>query len=230
MDMGTILVIDDDIELCELLSEYLQTEGFRIHSIHNGAEGAQEALTGNYSLIILDVMLPGMGGFDVLRTIRSEKNTPILMLTARGDDIDRIVGLEMGADDYLPKPYNPRELLARIRAILRRLDTPRTESAKPDVLAVGNLNLHHASLSATLDGENLHLTVVEFNLLELLAKRAGSVVQREEIAETVLGRPLQAYDRSIDVHISNLRKKLGDHESIKSIRGAGYMLTVGGTE
>jgi two-component system response regulator CpxR len=224
MENSKILVIDDDIELCELLAEYLATEGYGIKAVHNGAEGAETVLSQDFDLIILDVMLPGMGGFDVLKAIRKEKTTPILMLTAKGDDIDKILGLEMGADDYLPKPYNPRELLARIKAILRRSVAPKGAPAQSETVRTGSFVLDTGRLTASYKGEPLGLTVVEFNILELLARNIGQVVTREEIAEKVLGRELSTFDRSIDVHISNIRKKASDPDVVKSIRGAGYQL------
>ena len=225
MKNNRIIIIDDDIELCELLSEYLEPEGYSIRTEHNGKAGAEAVLSEDFDLIILDVMLPGMGGFDVLKTIRRTKVTPILMLTAKGDDIDRILGLEMGADDYLPKPYNPRELLARIKAILRRTFSLTKTQNKPEILAAGGFTLNTGKLSAEYNGSPLVLTVVEFNLLEMLMKSAGDSVSREDLAQHVLGRELSPFDRSIDVHISNIRKKTGGAESIKSIRGAGYLMT-----
>lgn len=169
-----------------------------------------------------------MGGFDVLKTIRKQKMTPILMLTAKGDDVDKIVGLEMGADDYMPKPYNPRELLARIKAILRRSSGIQIKRP-PNIIREGRFTLDTSKLSADFDGEPMNLTVVEFNILDMLVANAGSVVSREEIAEKVLGRELSSFDRSIDVHISNIRKKSGNPDIIKSIRGAGYQLIPEGT-
>jgi len=224
MNSSTILVIDDDVELCELLSEYLESEGFAVKAVHNGAEGAEMVLREDFELIILDVMLPGMGGMDVLKTIRAEKSTPVMMLTAKGDDIDKILGLEMGADDYLPKPYNPRELLARIKAVLRRTGSNRDSG--PEIISKSGVELNTGSLSAKYKGEPLTLTVVEFNLLEMLMKNAGKAVSREEIALEVLGRNLSDFDRSIDVHVSNIRKKTGNADIIKSIRGAGYQFSL----
>lgn len=224
MNRYKILVIDDDTVLCELLGEYLETEGYDIMSVHNGNEGAELVLSEEFDLIILDVMLPGMGGFDVLKTVRKEIMTPILMLTAKGDDIDKIVGLEMGADDYLPKPYNPRELLARIKAILRRSASGKESAARPETISLGGFHLDTAKLTATFNNEPMGLTVVEFNILEMLLSNAGSLVSRENIAQKVLGRELSSFDRSIDVHVSNIRKKAGNPDIIKSIRGAGYQL------
>ncbi|PLX69078.1 MAG: DNA-binding response regulator [Denitrovibrio sp.] len=224
MTQDNILLIDDDIELCELLAEYLATEGYEIRAIHNGAEGADTVLAEDFDLIILDVMLPGMGGFDVLKTIRTHKKTPILMLTAKGDDIDKILGLEMGADDYMPKPYNPRELLARIKAILRRTKTKQDSSSKPEKITIGNFQLDLGQLTVQYKGNTIPLTVVEFNILELMVENIGKVVTREDIALKVLGRELSPFDRSIDVHVSNIRKKSGNTDIIKSIRGSGYQL------
>ena len=231
--MDRILVIDDDIELCELLNDYLGGEGFAIEMVHNGKKGAIEALANEYSLIVLDVMLPEMNGFDVLRKIREDSKVPIIMLTARGDDIDRIVGLELGADDYLPKPFNPRELVARIRAIQRRAETTTllTSSSTPTTeLIVGDVNLNRANRSVKCASKNITLTTVEFNLLEVLLTRVGTVINREDLVEIVLGRSLSAYDRSIDVHVSALRKKLGHHEGdverIRTIRSIGYLYSL----
>lgn len=225
-----ILIIDDDAELCELLDEYLEQEGFDIQTTQEADSGLKLALSENYRLIILDVMLPGMNGFDLLRRIRESSFVPVLMLTARGDDVDRIVGLEIGADDYLPKPFNPRELIARIRAILRRYDSRLKEStnstAAEDAVTVGEVALYRSARSVYVSGEKIALTSVEFILLDCLLDFAGHVLTREELAQKALGRPLSAYDRSIDVHISSLRKKLGPfsngEERITSVRGVGY--------
>ncbi len=229
-----ILVIDDDRELCELLTEYLTPEGFDIESAFDGETGTGKALTGLYSLVVLDVMLPGShDGFTVLQRIRAGTGTPVLMLSARGDDVDRIVGLETGADDYLSKPFNPRELLARIRAVLRR---SRSRSGglphRSDTgwLKVGDLELDCGLRVARRKNETVDLTGMEFDVLELLLKNAGRVVPREELASEVLGRDLSPYDRSIDVHISKLRKKLGRETNgaprIKAVRGTGYIYLV----
>jgi DNA-binding response OmpR family regulator len=230
--MSRILVIDDDIELCELLTDYLRQEGFDVESVQDAKHGIERALSGEYALVVLDVMLPGISGFDVLRQIRDDSRVPVLMLTARGDDVDRIVGLEMGADDYLPKPFNPRELVARIRAIQRRAEpeTPKS-SAKPVSvrIAVGDVELDAGTRRVVRAGEVIELTAVEFNLLEELLLNAGQMVPRAELVRKILGRSLSAYDRSIDVHISSLRKKLGHEvngvERIKTIRSMGYLYT-----
>jgi DNA-binding response OmpR family regulator len=226
-----LLVIDDDAELCELLAEYLQPEGFRVDALHNGIHAAEKALSEDYSLIVLDVMLPGLRGFEVLQRIRATSRIPVIMLTARGEDVDRILGLEIGADDYLPKPFNPRELAARIHAVLRRtsgstpLDTRLDTGEQP--LILGDLELYPASRVAFRGGQELELTSVEFDLLRTFLASVGVVIQRERLAREVLGRELAPLDRSIDVHVSNLRRKLGStpegSERIKAIRSVGYL-------
>ncbi len=224
-----ILVIDDDAELCELVGEYLESEGFEIDAEGSGDHGADRALESDYDLIILDVMLPGINGFEALRRIRSQSDVPVLMLTARGDDVDRIVGLEIGADDYLPKPFNPRELVARIHAILRRSRARAGAGEAPPIekVAVGDITLDTGSRAVTRDGIPVRLTAMEFDVLEVLLRDAGRVVGRESLVEQVLGRKYSPYDRSIDVHVSNLRKKLGHEvdgmERIKSVRQVGYL-------
>ena len=230
--MNQILVIDDDIDLCELLTDYLATEGFAVEVVHDGNAGAARALAGDYALVVLDVMLPGINGFEVLRRLRAGSATPVLMLTARGDDVDRIVGLEMGADDYLPKPFNPRELVARIRAVQRRtaaVAAPETGNAAREVLVVAEVTLDLGSRTVHVAGVPVELTSLEFSLLEVLVRLAGQVVSREELSLQALGRELNAYDRSIDVHVSSLRRKLGapgeESERIKTVRGIGYFYT-----
>ncbi|MEA3544153.1 MAG: response regulator transcription factor [Thermodesulfobacteriota bacterium] len=228
-----LLVIDDDIELCELLSDYLGGEGFTVETVNHGKQGVERVLAAEYALVILDVMLPAMNGFDVLRKIRESSKVPVIMLTARGDDIDRIVGLELGADDYLPKPFNPRELVARIRAIQRRVEVVEASSSsqqKAVELKVGDVVLCKTNRTVKRAGENIELTSVEFNLLEVLLSRAGEVISREDLVEKVLGRRLSAYDRSIDVHVSAVRKKLGHYdgamERIRTIRSIGYLYSL----
>jgi len=225
--MNRILVIDDDTDLCELLSDYLTTEGFAVELLHDGEAGAERALAGDFDLVVLDVMLPGINGFEVLRRLRAGSATPVLMLTARGDDVDRIVGLEMGADDYLPKPFNPRELVARIRAVQRRTAVaPLTGSPPSEALSVGDVTVDMGARSVHVAGVAVELTSVEFSLLKVLIRLAGQVVSREELSQQALGRELNAYDRSIDVHVSSLRRKLGalgeESERIKTVRGIGY--------
>lgn len=233
--MDRILVIDDDVELCEMLVEYLTPEGFSVDCRHDGESGIDRVLEQAYDLMILDVMLPGMNGFDVLRRIRRQSRLPVIMLTARGDEIDRIVGLELGADDYLAKPFNPRELLARVRAIQRRSQAPPTVASGKNgtsQLSVGDITLDRLTRTVSVDEKRTDLTAVEFSLLSLLLLHAGAVVPREELVRTVLGRPYSPYDRSIDVHVSNLRRKLGPHpdglERIKAVRGTGYQYTFQG--
>ncbi len=225
--MDHILVVDDDVELCDLVQEYLTTEGFSLKAVHNGEQGLQQALTNQYALVVLDVMLPGINGFEVLRRIRSVSKIPVLLLTARGEDVDRIVGLEIGADDYLPKPFNPRELVARIRAILRRTRPVSAANVAPEVVRVGDVELDPATRSVLRAGQAVELTSVEFNLLEVLLREAGRVVTRERLVNAVLGRKFMPFDRSIDMHVSKVRRKLGDSEEdgdhIKTIRGVGYM-------
>lgn len=229
--MNKVLIIDDDEELCELVSEYLSVEGFETEAVHDGETGLERALTGEYGLAILDVMLPKMNGFEVLRSLRAGSKMPVLMLTARGDDMERIVGLEIGADDYLPKPFNPRELVARLRAILRRVHSTDEEApALPEKLQVDDLEVSIPSRSARIDGQELSLTSVEFDLLTVLLEQAGKIVKKEDLSERVLERKLSPFDRSLDMHISNLRKKLGNRndggERIKTIRSVGYIYTV----
>lgn len=229
--MESILIVDDDEELCGLVTRYLKSEGFAAEVVHNGLQGAEKALAGQYVLVVLDVMLPGANGFDVLRQIRRKSSVPVLMLTARGDDIDRIVGLEIGADDYLAKPFNPRELVARIRAVLRRTQAPPAAAPESDSerLRVGDIELDSAARLVRREGEMVDLTGAEFDLLVILLRRAGQVVTREELVRQVLGRSLTPLDRSIDTLVSNLRRKLGHArdgvERIKSLRGIGYVYT-----
>ena len=224
-----ILVIDDDAELCGLVGEYLEPEGFEIEAVYDGHRGLERALSGDHLLVVLDVMLPGMNGFDVLRRLRNSSKIPVLLLTARGEDVDRIVGLEIGADDYLPKPFNPRELVARIRAILRRTQSAEKAGAAPipEVLQVGDVELDPATRTVKHHGRPVELTSVEFNLLEVLLSEAGRVVTREHLVDAVLSRKFSPFDRSIDMHVSKVRKKLGDSDNgsdyIKTVRGVGYI-------
>jgi two-component system, OmpR family, response regulator CpxR len=235
-----ILVIDDDQELCELLVEYLKRESFAVDCVHEGEAGLDRALAGRYDVVILDVMLPILPGFEILRRLRRRSAVPVLMLTARGEDVDRIVGLELGADDYLPKPFNPRELVARIHAILRRAapepeqpapaaPAPRTVPVAGDpALVIEELAIHPARREVTFREKLIPLTTVEFDVLCVLARSAGRVVRREEISKGALGRSYGPYDRSVDMHVMNLRRKLqsaaGERISIKTVRSAGYML------
>ncbi|MCL4108052.1 UNVERIFIED_CONTAM: hypothetical protein GTU68_017080 [Idotea baltica] len=207
-----------------MLSEYLESENFSVDKVHDGVDGVTKAQNKSYDAIVLDVMMPRMDGFSVLRELRPTNATPVIMLTAKGEDIDRIVGLEMGADDYLPKPCNPRELVARIKAVLRR-----TQLAPPvlDEIKTGELEVLPKSRKALYSGKELPLTSSEYNLLEVLARQVGQVVDKETLSEEALGKKLTAYDRSIDMHMSKLRQKLGDDEQqmIQTVRGMGYQLT-----
>lgn len=219
-----ILIIDDDIELSGMLAEYLESEDFSVDKAHDGLAGVTQAQKAIYDAIVLDVMMPKMDGFSVLRELRPTNTTPVIMLTAKGEDIDRIVGLEMGADDYLPKPCNPRELVARIKAVLRR-----TQLAAPvqDEIKTGELKVIPKARKAYFSDEELPLTSSEYNLLEVLARQVGQVVDKETLSEQALGKKLTAYDRSIDMHMSKLRQKLGDDDQqlIQTVRGMGYQLT-----
>jgi len=221
--MERILLVDDDVQLCKLLAERLATDGFCMDTVHDGTRGLERALSMEYALVVLDLMLPGTGGLEVLRRLRKVSPVPVLILTARGEDSDRIRGLEMGADDYVPKPFNPRELIARIRAILRR--TGRVEaSAGP--LVVGDLRIDPAVREVWLDDARLNLTSAEFTLLEVFMHEPGRILSREQLTESVLGRKLGPFDRVIDVHVSNLRRKLGvpqEGQRIKAVRGSGYL-------
>ena len=229
--MDRILIIDDDVELCSLVTEYLESEGFQIEAVFDGERGLEKALTGEYVLLVLDVMLPGINGFEVLRRLRGSSRLPVLLLTARGEDVDRIVGLEIGADDYLPKPFNPRELVARIRAILRRTQTGKSAAESlPQIVRVGDIELDPATRIVKHAGKPVELTSVEFTLLEVLLREAGRVVTRERLATSVLSRKFSPFDRSIDMHVSKVRKKLGDTEAgpeyIKTVRGVGYIFAL----
>ena len=223
--MNKILLIDDDEELCDLVKEYLTVEGFDVEAVHDGASGLERALSNDFGLIILDVMLPKKNGFDVLRDLREKSKIPVLMLTARGDDMERIVGLEIGADDYLPKPFNPRELVARLRAILRRTSGAEDDQGGNEKFQIDDLEVMISARSAKRDGVELSLTAVEFDLLVALLKNAGSIVKKEDLSLQVLERRLSPFDRSLDMHVSNLRKKL-DNDRIKTIRSVGYIYTV----
>jgi DNA-binding response OmpR family regulator len=222
-----LLLIDDDTELCAMLGEYLAPEGFTVTALHDGESGASAALSGAFDVVVLDVMMPRLNGIDALRRIRVASSVPVLMLTAKGDDTDRIVGLELGADDYLPKPFNPRELVARLRAILRRGVT----AADNTLVNAGPLVIRPGERTANWRGKTLDITSTEFNLLEVLARHAGHVVSKGDLAEQALGRRLTRFDRSIDVHMSKLRNKLGllddGRSPIQTVRGMGYQLISG---
>jgi DNA-binding response OmpR family regulator len=227
--MNKLLLIDDDKELTQLINEYLTAEGFEVDMVHDGQQALEIGNYDQYSAIVLDVMLPIRSGFEVLKQLRQKSQTPVLMLTAKGDTIDRVIGLEIGADDYLPKPCDPRELVARIRAILRRV-TPSNSHPAVERITAEKLTLHLGSRSATWDGVDVPLTGTEFSVLELLVRRAGQVISKDDMTEQALNRKLTPYDRSIDVHVSNIRKKLtqagANKDLIINVRGAGYMLTL----
>jgi len=232
--MQPILVIDDDVGLCELVAEYLEPEGYHVEAVHNGEAGVERALSGEHALAVLDFMLPGINGFEVLRRVRARSRLPVVMLTARGDDVDRIIGLEIGADDYLPKPFNPRELVARINAVLRRARPEESEgkggtaaAAAERLVVVGDVEMETGTRVVRRAGETVELTVVEYDLLAQLLRSPGQIVTREDLSRDVLHRSLSPFDRSIDMHVSHLRKKLGhrmqDAERIKTVRGVGYI-------
>lgn len=226
--MPKVLLIDDDRTLCELLAEYLGGEGFEVEAVHDGAGGCERATAGAWDAVILDVMLPGMSGFDVLKRIRPACSAPVLMLTARGDDTDTVLGLELGADDYVAKPVSPRVLVARLRALQRR--HPETAAAAP--LCIGDLCLDEGRRRVTVSGSEVVLTGAEFNLLNLLVRHAGHLVPREVLAEEGLGRALQAFDRRIETHMAQIRRKLGPladgSPRIRTVRGAGYQYVLPG--
>lgn len=224
--MTNILMIDDDVEFVQMMREYLEPEGFAVASAHNYESGLKAAHEQRYALVVLDVMLPGGSGFDLLRTLRKESSIPVLLLTGRGEAVDRIVGLEIGADDYLPKPADPRELAARIRAILRRTERDGGGEQKDDWIRIGEIALSPGRREIRCKDKAVEATAFEFNILEYLMRNAGKIVPREELAQAALGRKLGMLDRSVDVHLSRLRKKLsacGVNEHIKSIRGSGYI-------
>lgn len=226
--MNTVLLIDDDVELLGMFRQYLEQEGFAVAAAHDGEAGARMALSGAFSIAILDVMMPRMNGIDTLRRIRAASALPVLMLTGRGDDTDRILGLELGADDYVAKPCTPRELTARIRAILRRAGPAPADSAGPVTLVAGKLSITPALRKASWDGAPLALTSTEFNLLETLARHAGTPVSKNALSEQGLGRPLARFDRNIDVHLSSLRHKLGllddGRSCLQTVYRQGYQL------
>jgi len=227
--MNRILLADDDIELADMLVEYLNREGFEVDTVHDGKAALEKSLNDHYELIILDVMMPELNGFDVLRQLRTHSQVPVLMLTARGEDVDSIVGLEIGADDYLAKPCNPRVLVAHIRAILRRSESATTTPATVDILAIGDIELQRGARRVLLNHQPQTMTSTEYRVLEVLLESAGHVVSKQDLSDRALGRELSPYDRSLDMHVSNLRKKLGpladDEERIKTIRGVGYQYT-----
>ncbi len=223
-----IIIADDDIELCSLLKQYLENENMSVDISHNGQDAVEKISQNEYDLLILDVMMPVLNGFDTLSSLRKSSDLPVIMLTAKGEKIDRIVGLEMGADDYVAKPCDPRELVARIRAITRRTQKPITSATNNEETSLGDIQLSHSTRVVKVSNKVIELTSTEFDFLERLLSNAGNIVTREQLSREVLGKRLQAFDRSIDMHISNLRKKLGERqdglERIKTIRGNGYQL------
>lgn len=227
MQHPNILLIDDDAELSQLVTDYLTLDGFSLDHAADGIKGLQKAQSGSYQLILLDIMLPGLDGLSLLRQLRQTSYCPVLMLTARGDDIDRILGLELGADDYLAKPFNPRELSARVRAILRRVELAQQPvQHQVPLLELNGVQLNRQNRQVHCEGHNIVLTATEFQLLEYLMNHAGRVVSKEELSKEVMGRVLQQYDRSLDMHVSNIRKKLAQgasNEKIQTLRGSGYL-------
>lgn len=223
-----ILLVDDDVELGTMLSQYLIGEGFDASLVLTGKAGVEGALSGDYTAMILDIMLPDMSGIDVLRQVRQNSRLPVIMLTAKGDNIDRVIGLEMGADDYMPKPCYPRELVARLRAVLRRFEEQVPAPEKKDLISWGELALNPATRISEWKNQPFDLTASEFNLLDLLLRSPDRVVSKDELSEKGLGRPREAYDRSVDVHISNIRQKLsqltGDAINIETVRSIGYRI------
>jgi two-component system, OmpR family, response regulator CpxR len=222
----SILLIEDDTDLCALMRDYFAEKGFRIESAHDGRQGLARALAGGFDLIILDVMMPALDGFEVLRQIRKRSDTPVIMLTARTAEADRVAGLNTGADDYLPKPFGPEELLARIRAVLRRVG--KTDAA-PRMIEAGGVRMNPQSRQAWQMDEALELTALEFDILEILVRGAGRTVSRDELTGAVHQRPSTPWERSLDVHISHLRKKLERENQvlIRTIRGVGYQFAAG---
>ena len=224
--MSAVLLVDDDVELAEMLGDYLAQDGFVVSTEHDGISGVEAALTGQYAIVVLDVMMPRLSGSEALRRIRAVSSVPVVMLTAKGDDMDRIVGLELGADDYVPKPCQPRELAARLRAILRRTG-PVVERADVPIV-VGDLIVRSELRRAEWAGRVVDLTSTEFNLVEALARQAGKPVSKSDLSEVALGRPLVRFDRSIDVHLSSIRQKLGTlpdgRSCIQTVYRRGYQL------
>jgi two-component system response regulator CpxR len=230
--MPRLLIADDDVELCNLLRQYFAMEGIQLEAVHDGHAVVPALEKTAFDLLILDIMLPGQQGLDVLRQVRRTNTIPVLMLTARGEELDRIIGLELGADDYLPKPSSPRELVARVRSILRRSQITREDSVSPSPLRVADLELHPLTRQVVCGGQKVMLTGAEFSVLQELLRTPGQIIDKGDLFQRALGRRLAAFDRSLDMHISNLRKKLGPHPDgemrIVAVRGVGYVLTNSG--
>lgn len=222
-----VLLVDDDLQLCGMLAEYLQRDGFFVTSVHDGKAGVDAVTRGGFDVVVMDITMPVMDGFEALRRIRSASEVPVVMLTARGDEVDRIVGLEIGADDYLPKPFNPRELAARLRAVLRRVHTTSATNDDTGPVEHGDIRIEPGSRRLWKKGEPVAVTATEYVIAELLVRSAGKIVTKDELMEKGLGRRLTPYDRSLDTHIANLRRKLGtaddDSPMIKTVRGQGYI-------
>ena len=222
-----ILLVDDDVELCELMSRFLQSEGIEAAYTHDGHSGLEQACSGNFDLAVLDIMMPGKSGMDVLREIRQQSKLPVIMLTARGEEMDRIIGLELGADDYVPKPCNPRELAARIRAVLRRAESIAPPEQTPQVIHAGSIEWHPQSHTVYDQGNQMELTSTEYSILAMLIEHAGEVVSKQTLSESALGKRLGPFDRALDVHIGHLRKKLSclpdGAPRIKTIRSVGWL-------
>ena len=230
-DSRRVLLVDDDPQLCEMLAEYLQREGFSVATVHDGQAGVDAVAAGEIDVVVMDITMPVMDGFEALRRIRTTSEVPVVRLTARGDEVDRIVGLEIGADDYLPKPFNPRELAARLRAVLRRVNVSSATNSDTDPFEQGNVRIEPGSRRLLKNGVPVSVTATEFVIAHLLMRSAGQVVTKEELMEKALGRRLTPYDRSLDTHIANLRRKLGTADDgsalIKTIRGQGYIFVTG---
>jgi len=222
----SVLLVDDDVELCELMQEFFARRGIRLETMNDGRRGLTRALGGGHDLLLLDVMMPGLDGFELLRLIRRQSRVPVIMLTARTAQVDRVAGLDAGADDYLPKPFGPEELLARIRAVLRRAGG--TAATRPEPIEVGGVRIDPSSRETWCDGQKVDITSIEFDLLELLVRSAGRIISRNELMASLYQRPASPFDRALDVHISHLRKKLGDRgDMICTVRGAGYLFRAG---
>jgi two-component system, OmpR family, response regulator CpxR len=222
----SVLLVDDDVELCELMQEFFGRRGIRLEVVSDGRRGLARALGGGHDLILLDVMMPGLDGFELLRLVRRQSHVPVIMLTARTAQVDRVAGLDAGADDYLPKPFGPEELLARIRAVLRRAGA--SPAPRPESLEEGGVRIDPAAREAWCDGRKVDTTSIEFDLLELLVRSAGRIISRNELMATLYQRPASPFDRALDVHVSHLRKKLGDRgDLICTVRGSGYLFRAG---
>ncbi|WP_203140833.1 response regulator transcription factor [Marinobacter mangrovi] len=226
--MKNVLLIDDDCDLTAMLANFLSSEGFKVKAVHTGEEGEAEIFTGHYDIVVLDIMLPTITGIEILRRVRARSDIPVLLLTARGDNVDRIAGLDLGADDYVPKPSSPGELVARLRAILRRTGRDQNTGTDRAAIKAGRLTVWPARRKIEWQGQPLNLTNTEFNLLEELASQAGRLVSKDDLSSNALGRPLTRFDRRIDVHISSIRQKLGQRDDgdswIQTVRGQGYVL------